>query len=236
MHQRQLEVCLSPDLIGLYSLENTAVVVIDVLRATSCMVTALAHGVKALHPVSSVEECQALGKKGYITAGERNGQKVDGFDLGNSPYDYMEAPIKGKKVAVTTTNGTRALHLSQGAPVVLVSAFLNLEATIAHLRDLPHNVLLFCAGWKGRFNLEDTLLAGAIAQALEGHTQQLDDAALAAKQLYQQYASNLPAALKLSAHAQRLAGFGVQKDLDFCAQQNIYSQVPVLHQQELRAL
>ncbi|MEQ8573117.1 MAG: 2-phosphosulfolactate phosphatase, partial [Fulvivirga sp.] len=103
---KTVDVCLSPDLIHLYDVSDKVVVVVDILRATSCMTAGLANGVKSITPFENLEQCQAMKHQGYLIAGERNGQKVDGFDLGNSPFDYMDEKVKGKKVAVTTTNGT----------------------------------------------------------------------------------------------------------------------------------
>ena len=159
---RTIEVCLTPELIRQHNLKGKVVVVVDIFRATSCIVTGLANGVKSIRPVAEVEETMALGKQGYIMAGERGGQKVDGFDLGNSPYDYQDESLKGKKVAISTTNGSQAILKSQGASQILIGAFLNLESLTEYLLQLPQSIVIHCAGWKGTPNLEDTLFAGAL--------------------------------------------------------------------------
>ena len=93
----------------LYDVRDKTVVIIDILRATSCMTTAFAHGINSITPFAKLEDCIAMKAKGYFTAGERDGKKVDGFDLGNSPFEYMEEKLRGKKIAFTTTNGTQAI-------------------------------------------------------------------------------------------------------------------------------
>ena len=153
-----IEVCYTPDLIHQFELKGKVVVVIDILRATSCVVAGLNSGVAKIKPVASVEECLALGKEGYVTAGERGGQKIEEFDMGNSPFQYMNPKLRGKKVAATTTNGTKAIKLSSDADRIIVGAFLNLSAVVEELEKLNQDIILFCAGWKGRYNLEDSLL------------------------------------------------------------------------------
>ncbi len=165
------DVCLTPDLLHLHKLENSIVVVTDIFRATSCMVTGLAYGIESITPVATVEECRNLQERGYIAAAERNAEKVEGFDLDNSPFSYMDERLIGAKIAMTTTNGTLSISKARGAAVkVLIGAFLNLGALAAHLRNEPYDVLVLCSGWKGRPNLEDTLFAGALAEALKMNT------------------------------------------------------------------
>ncbi|WP_339609210.1 2-phosphosulfolactate phosphatase, partial [uncultured Roseivirga sp.] len=149
----KIDVCYTPDLIHQFEVENKTVVVIDILRATSCMVAGLGSGIQSITPVASIEECEALGEQGYIMAGERGGEKVEQFHMGNSPFDYMKPELKGKKVATTTTNGTQAIELSKNAKEVIIGSFLNLNAVVNHLMKCNNDVLLFCAGWKGRYNL-----------------------------------------------------------------------------------
>ena len=146
----------------LYDVRDKTVVIIDILRATSCMTTAFAHGINSITPFAKLEDCIAMKAKGYFTAGERDGKKVDGFDLGNSPFEYMEEKLKGKKIAFTTTNGTQAIAKAIEAREIIIGSFLNLSAITSHLLESNNKVLLVCAGWKGKVNLEDTLFAGAI--------------------------------------------------------------------------
>src|SRR5688500_402156 len=119
---RTIDVCLSPDLMHLYQVQNHSVVIVDILRATSCMTTAFAHGIESIAPFAMLEECLAMKAKGYYTAGERDGKKVEGFDLGNSPFEYQQAYLKGHKIAYTTTNGTQAIVKSLGAKEVIIGS------------------------------------------------------------------------------------------------------------------
>jgi 2-phosphosulfolactate phosphatase len=225
---RTIDVCLSPDLMHLYRVTDRTVVVVDILRATSCMTTALAHGIKSIIPVASLEEGRALKSKEVFTAGERDGKKVDGFDLGNSPFEYMEDYLKGKSVGFTTTNGTQAIVKSLGAKEIVIGSFLNLTAVVAHLLSTENDILVVCAGWKGKFNLEDTLFAGALVHMLEGKIVSECDAPLAAQLLYTAAKNNMGEFLKNSSHVKRLARLGIEKDIQFCLTPDLYNVLPVL--------
>jgi 2-phosphosulfolactate phosphatase len=225
---RSIDVCLSPDLMHLYKVEDRTVVVVDILRATSCMTTALAHGIASIIPVASLEEGLALKSDEVYTAGERDGKKVDGFDLGNSPFEYMQEHLHGKSVAFTTTNGTQAIVKSLGAREIVIGSFLNLSAVVSHLRESANNILVVCAGWKGKFNLEDTLFAGALVELLADRVAPECDAPLAARSLYKAAKNNMADFLKNSSHVQRLARLGIEKDVVFCLTADIYNVVPVL--------
>lgn len=219
-----VEVCLTPALVEQFDLKSKVVVVVDIFRATSCMVAGLSNKVKAIYPVATVEECLDLGKKGMLMAGERGGIKIPEFDLGNSPFDYLQDHVEHKEVAVSTTNGTLALSKSKSADEILVGAFLNLAATTQYLKQLNKDLVVHCAGWKGTVNLEDTLYAGALIDRI-GQVVLKDDAAFLAHSLFLQHQDNLLGAAEKSAHAQRLAGFGIKKDIAFCLQDSIYDTV-----------
>lgn len=229
-------VCLTPELIHQHELNNKIVVVVDIFRATSCMVTGMAHGVGDIYPVAEVAECLALGATGKIMAGERGGQIVDGFNMGNSPYEYMEPSLKGKSIAVSTTNGTHTIMASVGAKEILIGAFLNLKALTHYLGETQADVIIHCAGWKGTVNIEDTLFAGALIDALKATHQSDGDAALLAQQLFANNEHDLLGIAMASSHAQRLASFGVEKDLKFCLQQSIYDVVPIFEVNKLVAI
>ena len=226
-----IEVCYTPDLIHQFDLKGKIVVVIDILRATSCMVAGLNSGVNRIKPVASIDECLSLGKEGYIMAGERGGKKVPDFDMGNSPFEYMDSHLKGTKVATTTTNGTRAISLSAGASDILIGAFLNLSALTDKLRTQEKDILLFCAGWKGHYNLEDSLFAGAVADGLIRQAHFTDDAVLAALYLYKSMASDLQYYINRSNHASRLSKYGILKDIEYCSRIDEFSKVPFLNQE-----
>ena len=225
---KNIEVCLSPELIHLFELKGKTVVVVDILRATSCMTTAFAHDIHSMKPVASLEECKALKQEGYYIAAERGGQKVDGFDIGNSPFSYMEPILKGQKVAVTTTNGTLTITKSVTANNVLIGSFLNISAVAKKVIEIGQDLIIHCAGWKGSVNAEDTLFAGALIELLaESFVMSADDASIA-HALYQQHKGNMLAYVSQSSHAQRLQTFGIMKDIEFCLEVDKYNAVPYL--------
>lgn len=225
-----LDICFSPELLPLYDLNGRVAVVVDILRATSSIVTALAQGVAHLVPVSEVAECRALAADGYLTAAERDGRQAEGVDLGNSPFGYLDGAVavRGRAVAITTTNGTRALHLSQAADVVVVGAFLNLAAVAEFVRRQNKDVVIVCAGWKGKFCLEDTLYGGALAARLaDAFDVTGSDATLAALDLWQAAEPDVAAYLLKSSHVRRLNSLESHKDMEFCVRPDVYDVVPV---------
>jgi phosphosulfolactate phosphohydrolase-like enzyme len=117
-------------------------------------------------PVETIEEAKSYSQKGFVVAGERNGEVLEGFELGNSPFSFMEDKLKGKNIALTTTNGTKAIKSAYQAESIIIGAFVNLNSVTEYLLRLKKNVLVLCAGWKDKFNLEDTLFAGAVAKEL----------------------------------------------------------------------
>ena len=230
---KTIDVCLSPDLMHLYPVSNRVVAVVDILRATSCMVTALAHGVQSIRPFADLEACRAMKAHGYFTAGERNGEKVEGFDFGNSPFEYMIEKLKGQKIAFTTTNGTQAIAKSQGAKEIIIGSFLNLTAVTEYLKRGNDSVLVVCAAWKGKVNLEDTLFAGALVENLKDHIEPDCDAPLAAQRLYNLAKKDMVDFLKDSSHVKRLNRLHVHKDIAFCVTPDQYPVVPRLVDDEL---
>lgn len=231
---KTIDVCLSPELMHLYSVEDKSVVVVDILRATSTMVTAFAHGVAGIFPVAKLEDCRAMKSKGYLIAGERDGEKVADFDLGNSPFEYMAETLKGKQIAFTTTNGTQAIAKSIGAKEIIIGAFLNLSAVANHLIKSNNDVLIVCAGWKGRVNLEDSVFAGALAEKLKGRFTDACDAPLMARHLYSAAKNNMTEFLKESSHVRRLNKLNIHEDMEFCLTIDKFSIVPVLTEGILR--
>jgi 2-phosphosulfolactate phosphatase len=231
---RTIDVCLSPDLMHLYPVHDRTVVVVDILRATSCMTTAFAFGIESIIPVASLEEARSRKSEDTFTAGERDGKKVDGFDLGNSPFEYMQPHLKGKNIAFTTTNGTQAIVKSLGAIEIVIGSFLNLSRVANHLEHCPNHILVVCAGWKGKFNLEDTLFAGALVDRVQKVLKPACDAPLAASHLYQSASKDMLAFLKDSSHVQRLARLGIEKDIAFCLTPDQYNVLPILRDGALR--
>ena len=147
--------------------ENKNVVVIDILRATTTMCVAMENGANSIWPVDSVQKVAQAGSS-FLTAGERNGEKVEGFDLGNSPQEFSEEVVKGRDIVMTTTNGTKAISLSEGAKNIYIASYRNISAVVQELQKQPEDIVLFCSGWKDQVNLEDTLFAGEVIYQVSG--------------------------------------------------------------------
>ncbi|MFT4733229.1 MAG: 2-phosphosulfolactate phosphatase [Algoriphagus sp.] len=231
--KRSIDVCLSPELIHLHDLEGKIAVVVDVFRATSCMVAGLAHGVKTIRPVLEVEECRQWQSKGYLAGGERHAQKIDGFDLDNSPFSYMAEAVKGKKIAMSTTNGTMAINQTKKtAAEVLVASFSNLKATSRYLLRQEKDIMVICAGWKGRPGLEDILFAGALVKALVKTHENLEDSTHLAMTSYEASEADMLTYLQKASHLKRLNTLGGQ-DIPFCLIKDQFEVVVHLMDDEL---
>lgn len=227
---RYVDVCFSPALIHLHDVSESIVVVIDVLRATSSICVAFANGVKSIVPVATIEESLAYREKGFLVGAERNGEMLDGFDLGNSPYSYMDPKIAGRDVALSTTNGTQAIASVKGAYKIVAGSFLNLDTLCNWLKEQDRSVLLLCSGWKNSFNLEDTLFAGAVVDGLQNDfdLSQMRDAALAAQHLYNLAKNDLDGFLEKSSHRIRLEKLNIDSDIKYCLTPNQTKVVPVI--------
>ena len=233
---RNIEVCFSPELIHLHELQGKIVVVVDIFRATSTMIAALANGIEEISTFSDLEECREMKDQGYLIAGERNGQTVEGFDLGNSPVAFLKKDYSGQKLAMTTTNGTLAISKSSAADEILIGAFPNLSATITYLQKQKKDILIHCAGWKGRFNLEDSLYAGALVKSLESSHEADEDGALAMKSLFEKEGHQMKAYLSKASHAKRLQNHGIEADIDFCLTLDLYELVGKVENEKVRAI
>jgi 2-phosphosulfolactate phosphatase len=228
MQQRKLEVCLSPALLHLHDIRESIVVVIDIFRATSSMCYGLANGAEAIIPVASADACRSYEDTDYLLAAERNGEVVAGFDFGNSPFSYTAEKVAGKTIVLTTTNGTHAINESREAKKVVIGSFLNLSALSVWLQSQPHDVLLLCAGWKNKVNLEDSLFAGAVAYHLKNEAYKLDDAAILVADLYELAQGDLNEFMKKTSHSERLKELNIEADIAFCLQTNVIDSIPVL--------
>lgn len=233
-----LYTCLSPALLHLYDISNSVVVIIDVLRATSTIATALHHEAKEIIPVDSVPECIRIGKQmEAITAGERDGKVAEGLQYGNSPFEYPASFIAGKTLVLTTTNGTKLLHmaLNNGAHEVITGAFANLSAVCEHLIQQNKPVLLACAAWKDRVNIEDSLFAGAVIHQIKHHFSVDCDASTISELMYTQAQTDLFAFMKQNnaSHYKRLSGFGLEKDIQHCLTPDTAPVVPIYQEGKL---
>lgn len=225
-----IEVCYTPQAYNLFHKDDSIVVVIDIFRATSAIVTAFYNGVSKMIPVATVEEAREYQKNGFMAAAERDGEVIEGFELGNSPFGYMNTKVKGKTIAISTTNGTQAIEASRKASKILVGSFLNLDVLCDYLASQKKDVILVCAGWKNKFNLEDTIFAGAVVNKLttESGFEITCDSAIASNHLYIIAKDNLFEFLSNSSHRNRLAKLDLERDIKYCLTPNQCPVIPVM--------
>jgi 2-phosphosulfolactate phosphatase len=232
----KVDACFSPLLYPIYRDDESIVVIIDILRATSAICTAFEHGAEKVIPVATVEEARKYKEMGYLVGAERNAIPVEGFDFGNSPYSYMGETVKGKTIVITTTNGTQAIHAAREAYKVVIGSFLNIDALCRWLIEEKRNVLLLCSGWKNKFNLEDALFAGAVTEVLSHLSDgayKMGDGCLALKYLYQMAKRNPYKFLNYSSHKERLAKLNLKNDIKYCLTPNQTTVIPVLQGEAL---
>jgi 2-phosphosulfolactate phosphatase len=221
------------------ALQDHTAVVIDVLRATSSIVAALASGAHAIFPVVSTEDAiklaTSLGRADTVVAGERRGLKIEGFDLGNSPREFTPEAVGGKRVVMSTTNGTRAFVAAAGAERVLAASFTNLSA-VAELCADAERLAIVCAGKEGRFAIDDALCAGMLLGRLEerlGASLELDEAGRTALLLAGAHSVDADFLME-SASGRALAEIGLGEDLDWCARVDVETLVPELKDRMIR--
>ena len=236
--RNKVEVCFSPYLFPLYKEEFDIIVVIDVLRATSAICTAFHHGIKELIPVSTIEEAKKYQEQGFLVGAERQGKIVEGFDFGNSPYYYMNPELEGKTIVLSTTNGTKSINIAKDAGNVVIGALSNLDVLKTWLSEQNKNVLCLCSGWQNKFNLEDTICAGAILDHMlaTGKFRSEEDASIAAKYLFLSAKDNILGYLKASSHRRRLKNLNLNEDIKYCLTPNTAPVIPVLQDKKLVAI
>ena len=221
-------------------LEDKLVIVIDVLRATSTMVTALANGCQSIIPVLSPEDAieRRLTLPGSLLGGERHALPIEGFDLGNSPFDYVPEKVGGKRVIITTTNGTRAIRDASAAPKIWMASFINMQSIVlAALRQFENSdklqgIVVFCAGTEERFDLPDTLCAGMLVDGL-GANVTLNDLGEAARILYRSSENYLVDKIRGSAHGKKLISLGFERDVVYCSTPNVLPIIPIYQEGEI---
>lgn len=233
-----LYTCLSPALLHLYEVHNSIVVIIDVLRATSTIATALYNGARSVIPVDSVSRCIEIGKQiEAITAGERDGMIAEGLSYGNSPFDYPRDFVEGKTLVLTTTNGTRLLHmaLEKGATEIITGSFPNLSAVCTHLAETKQNVILGCAAWKDKINIEDMLFAGAVISRIRDHFTINCDSSHIAETIYEKAKKDLFGFMKKNeaSHYHRLMNFGLEGDIRYCLASDCANVLPIYEEGKL---
>ncbi len=230
MSKRKLETCFSPALYEPDAFNNSIVVIIDVLRASSSICTAFENGAAAIIPVAEVSEARDYKSKGYLVAAERDGFVLDFADFGNSPFNFTRERVEGKTIVYSTTNGTGIINLASSATTIVIGSFLNISALSEWLSGHDRTVLLFCAGWKNRFNLEDTICAGAIAEKLiesDLYTT-ICDSTHAALDLWSIAKKDLPGYIEKVAQRTRLKHKGLDDCLQFCLTIDFTTKIPII--------
>ncbi|MEH2074920.1 MAG: 2-phosphosulfolactate phosphatase family protein [Nostoc sp.] len=216
-------------------------IAVDVLRATSTIATVLAAGGEAVQVFSDLDRLIEVSEKWpsekRLRAGERGGAKVPGFELGNSPLDCTPELVQGRRLFISTTNGTRALQRVQDSPNLLAAALINRAAVVQFvIEKQPETVWIVGSGWEGSFSLEDTVCAGAIAHSILEQTklspEELagNDEVVGAIALYSQWQDNLLGLFHQASHGQRLLRLDCQEDLKYCSQTDILDVLPIQHE------
>jgi 2-phosphosulfolactate phosphatase len=230
MVKAKLETCFSPALFNPEEHSNSIVVIIDILRASSSICTAFANGAAGIIPVAEVEEAKAYKLKGYLVAAERDGFVLDFADFGNSPFNFTRDRVEGKTIVYSTTNGTGIIDLASAASKIAIGSFLNISSLSRWLISEKKDVLLFCAGWKNKFNIEDTVCAGAIASKLmeSGTFTTICDSTLAAMDLWSLAEPDLKGYLEKAAQRTRLRDKKLDDCIDFCLVSDFTEKIPVM--------
>ncbi|MFA5819466.1 MAG: 2-phosphosulfolactate phosphatase [Bacteroidales bacterium] len=230
MVKRKLETCFSPALFESGENHDSIVVIIDILRASSAICTAFANGAAAIIPVADVSEAKDYKARGYLLAAERDGYVLDFADFGNSPFNFTKDKVKGKTIVYSTTNGTGIINLASSAYMTVVGSFLNIGALTQWLIKQERNVLIFCAGWKNRFNIEDTVCAGAIAEKLMESNlySTICDSTFAAMDLWSLARPDLPGYIEKAAQRTRLRDKKLDDCIEFCLTSDYTDKIPVM--------
>ncbi|NLD23018.1 MAG: 2-phosphosulfolactate phosphatase [Bacteroidales bacterium] len=225
----KLDLCPSPALYQHYKSENDTVVVVDVFRASATMCMMLNNGASAIIPVSNSELAKKYKSKGYLVGAERNTKRCEFADFGNSPFDYSPEKVSEKEIVFTTTNGTRAIDVASDSKELLIGTFPNIDAVVDRCLSSAERVVILCAGWNNRINIEDTLFGGAFAEKLleKANIKFDSDSIRMTYELWLRVKDNLDEYLKASDHYQRLVNNSAVGDINFCITQNSISIVPV---------
>lgn len=233
--KNRLEVCLSPAIYDKHADDHNIVVIVDILRATSTICAAIHNGVKSIIPVATVEEARAMKQLGYMVASERDGYVLDFADFGNSPFNFTPEIVGGKEIAYSTTNGTRCIHLASHSKAVIIGSFLNISVLADWLIQQNAPILIFCASWKDRFSLEDTVFAGALAERLmnSGKFETICDGVTASIDLWSLAKNDLFAYIQKAAQKSRLASKGLEDCIEYCLTDDLCPVIPIFQDEKL---
>jgi 2-phosphosulfolactate phosphatase len=213
-------------------LRGKTAIIIDVLRASSSITTAINNGARKIIPVADMSDAMKIAttmdQKDYLLCGEKNGTKIEGYHLGNSPAEYAPDVVKDKTLIFNTTNGTKAIKKAALANQIYVGAFLNQQSILNAIRQHDDEVVLICSGWQGRLSIEDTLFAGSLLHALSGGSlpEAAKDGAKVAFGLFEKYGDDLVGAISKSDHAKRLAELVPNDDISYCCKVNEFDVLP----------
>lgn len=230
----RVDLHFTPHQIDELALRDKTVVVIDVLRASTTIASALHNGAKEIIPVTTVERAVKISGNLFgdhvLRGGERNGKMIEGFNLGNSPFDYSEDKIRGKAIIFSSTNGSLAIEKARFARNVVIGGFVNISLVVQFIKEIKQDFVILCAGNNGMFSLEDSVCAGMLVHRLteeDGVELSLSDAAIAATVLFKGNSKNLLKMVKNSEHGKYLTSIGYADDLPACAG---VDTIPVLPQ------
>ena len=230
MGKRKLETCFSPALYEPDQHFDSIVVIIDILRATSAICTAFEHGAVSIIPVAGIPEARDYKNRGFPVAAERDGIILDFADFGNSPFNFTREKVEGKTIVYSTTNGTGIINMASSAFKIVIGSFLNISALTAWLVRQEKEIVLFCAGWKNRFNLEDSICAGAFAERLMETSlySTICDSTLATLDLWSIAKHDLRGYIEKVAQRTRLRDKRLDDCIDFCLTPDFTSKIPVI--------
>lgn len=225
---------MSPLLVEAQKREYDIYVVIDLFRATTAFCTAFNYGIKEIIPFADIESARRMKEKGFLIAGERDGNKLEGFDFGNSPFGFMTDSIRGKSLAFTTTNGTRCIDMVKKRGEVVIASFNNISAVVAYLLKQHKNVALVCSGWKGMPNIEDSVCAGAIAaELLKENYEAVEDSVFMCRDLFlNSLGKELDFIVKNSSRVGNRMAL-LEDDFRKCLEKDIYNVCPILKDNRL---
>ena len=225
----KIDIIISASDIKKEKIENKTVVVIDILRATSVITTAMNNGCKGVIPVLTVEEAAEIvrnSKEEFMLGGERNALKIEGFNYSNSPLEFSRETIDGKTLVMTTTNGTKAIKGCIGASSILIGAMVNAKATAKRILELNNDVVIVNAGTYGEFSIDDFLCSGYIIDCLlEAVQAELSDIAITSHYIYKSN-EDLHSFIKYASHYKRIMKLGLEADLEYCCRKDIIDKVP----------
>jgi 2-phosphosulfolactate phosphatase len=229
MRKRNLEVCLTPAIFNRFESNDAIIVIIDVLRASSSICTAFSNGAYSIIPVAEIFEAKEYKNRGYLVAAERDGYVLDFADFGNSPYNFTRDRVEGKTIVYSTTNGTRLINLASSSYKTVIGTFINISAVTEWLLNQDHDVILFCAGWKDKINLEDTLCAGAFAEKLLNSLSftTICDSVHASIDLWKVASSDPLKYIEKAAQRNRLRDKGLDDCLEYCMSFDLSKSIPV---------